>query len=58
MDETMTLQQLIDALQKIGKEIGTLDVPVTCEDDCDIMEVQASFSFDAKGNRTTRVTLY
>lgn len=58
MNEIMTLQQLIDALNKVREEIGSLDVPVTYEDDCDITEVTVNFTFDSKGGRDVRVRLY
>lgn len=53
MNETMTIQQLINALTKVGEKIGDFDIPVYYGSDAEITGACFEFVYDM--NETTEV---
>ena len=57
MNETMTIQQLTDALTKAGEEISDFDALVYFEDDAEITQVRACTVYDKDGIDLVHVSL-
>lgn len=57
MSDTMTIQQLIDVLEKVGGKIGNFDVPVYFEGDAEITEACLEFVYDMSGTTEVHVSL-
>ena len=57
MNNTMTLQQLIDALTKAGEKIGDFDTLVYFEDNVEIEAVRVNIVYDTDGMNLVHVSL-
>lgn len=57
MNNTMTIQQLIDALTKAGEKIGDFDTLVYFEDNVDIEAVRVNIVYDTDGMNLVHVSL-
>lgn len=57
MNNTMTIQQLIDALTKVGEKIGDFDTPVYFEDNVEIEAVRVNIVYDTEGMNLVHVSL-
>lgn len=57
MNNTMTIQQLIDALTKAGEKIGDFDTLVYFEDNVDIEAVRVNIVYDTDGMSSVHVSL-
>ena len=57
MNNTMTIQQLIDALTKAGEKIGDFNTLVYFEDDAEIEAVRVNIVYDTEGMNLVHVSL-
>ena len=57
MNNTMTIQQLIDALRKAGEKIGDFDTLVYFEDNVEIEAVRVNIVYDTDGMSLVHVSL-
>lgn len=57
MNNTMTIQQLIDALTKAGEKIGDFDTLVYFEDNVEIEAVRVDIVYDTDGMNLVHVSL-
>lgn len=57
MNNTMTIQQLIDALTKAGEKIGDFDTLVYFEDNVEIEAVRVNIVYDTDGMNLVHVSL-
>lgn len=57
MNNTMTIQQLIDALTKAGEKIGDFDTLVYFEDNVEIEAVHVNIVYDTEGMNLVHVSL-
>ena len=57
MNNTMTIQQLIDALTKAGEKIGDFDTLVYFEDNVEIEAVRVNIVYDTDGMSLVHVSL-
>lgn len=57
MNNTMTIQQLIDALTKAGEKIGDFDTLVYFEDNVKIEAVRVNIVYDTDGMNLVHVSL-
>lgn len=57
MNNTMTIQQLIDALTKAGEKIGDFDTLVYIADDSEIEAVRVNIVYDTDGMNLVHVSL-
>ena len=57
MNNTMTIQQLIDALTKAGEKIGDFNTLVYFEDDAEIEAVRVNIIYDTDGMSLVHVSL-
>lgn len=57
MNNTMTIQQLINALTEAGKKIGDFDTLVYFEDTAEIESVRVNIVYDTDGMSLVRVSL-
>ena len=57
MNNTMTIQQLIDALTKAGEKIGDFDTLVYFDDDVEIESVRVNIVYDTDGLNLVHVSL-
>lgn len=57
MNNTMTIQQLIDALTKAGEKIGDFDTLVYFEDNVEIEAVRVNIVYDTEGMNLVHVSL-
>ena len=57
MNNTMTIQQLIDALTKAGEKIGDFDTLVYFEDNVEIESVRVNIVYDTDGMNLVHVSL-
>ena len=57
MNNTMTIQQLIDTLTKAGEKIGDFDTLVYFDDDVEIESVRVNIVYDTDGLNLVHVSL-
>lgn len=57
MNNTMTIQQLINALTEAGKKIGDFDTLVYFNDDVEIESVRVNIVYDTDGMSLVHVSL-
>lgn len=57
MNNTMTIQQLINALTKAGEKIGDFDTLVYFEDDVEIETVRVNIVYDTDDMNLVHVSL-
>lgn len=57
MNNTMTIQQLIDSLTKAGEKIGDFDTLVYFEDNVEIEAVRVNIVYDTEGMNLVHVSL-
>lgn len=57
MNNTMTIQQLINALTEAGKKIGDFDTLVYFEDNVEIEAVRVNIVYDTDGMNLVHVSL-
>lgn len=57
MNNTMTIQQLIDALTKAGEKIGDFETLVYFEDNVEIESVRVNIVYDTDGMNLVHVSL-
>ena len=57
MNNTMTIQQLIDSLTKAGEKIGDFDTLVYFEDNVEIEAVSVNIVYDTEGMNLVHVSL-
>lgn len=57
MNNTMTIQQLIDALTKAGEKIGDFDTLVYFEDNVEVEAVRVNIVYDTDGMSLVHVSL-
>lgn len=57
MNNTMTIQQLIDALTKAGEKIGDFDTLVYFEDNVEIESVRVNIVYETDGMNLVHVSL-
>lgn len=57
MNNTMTIQQLIDALTKAGEKIGNFDTLVYFEDNVEVEAVRVNIVYDTDGMSLVHVSL-
>ena len=57
MNNTMTIQQLINALTEAGKKIGDFDTLVYIADDAEIGAVRVNIIYDTDGMNSVHVSL-
>lgn len=57
MNNTMTIQQLIDSLTKAGEKIGDFDTLVYFEDNVEIEAVRVNIVYDTEGMNLMHVSL-
>lgn len=57
MNNTMTIQQLINALTEAGKKIGDFDTLVYFEDTVEIESVRVNIVYDTDGMSLVHVSL-
>lgn len=57
MNNTMTIQQLIDSLTKAGEKIGDFDTLVYFEDNVEIEAVRVNIVYDMEGMNLVHVSL-
>lgn len=57
MNNTMTIQQLINALTEAGKKISDFDTLVYIADDAEIEAVRVNIVYDTDGMNSVHVSL-
>lgn len=57
MNNTMTIQQLIDTLTKAGEKIGDFNTLVYFDDDVEIESVRVNIVYDTDGLNLVHVSL-